>query len=420
MKRLLYITPYFPPNSRVGALRPLKFIRHLGDFDWQVTVWADFRKNYGIHKRLEEFIPKEVQVIRTYSAKGISEWNLQTNHETEDAPEIKNTSAGSNRYWHNPELIPFGEHLFDIPHALKTGRELISEHKFDAILANIDPYAAGWVAMKLGKEFDIPVVADFRDPWSVCELRRPLRPAPIRWLTDVLERKVVQSCASVILNTETTMNHYRQHYADLPPEKFHFIRNTHDRALLYQRDKVVFPAKHNILFLGNFRRFLDGREAFEILAELKSRGYSPQEINLVVCGNTTEESNDIAKELNVSEYIHAIPSVTYSEILPVMQGADVLLIIANKTVQRLPSKLFDYAASDKPILCMTTAPELAQEVNDNFGFACDFTDTTKAADFVLKIISEQISDLKPRHDRYSAKRAASELALILKSSCNTK
>ncbi|MFT5993917.1 MAG: hypothetical protein ACI82G_002922, partial [Bradymonadia bacterium] len=35
---LLYITPYFPPATKVGALRPLKFVRHLGAHGWRVVV----------------------------------------------------------------------------------------------------------------------------------------------------------------------------------------------------------------------------------------------------------------------------------------------------------------------------------------------------------------------------------------------
>lgn len=413
MKRLLYITPYFPPNARVGALRPLKFVRYLREFNWDVTVLADFRGNYGIHGVLSNHIPPEVTILRDYSAKAGPNWQaFQTGKLTNQA-EIKHTSGGKHRLWNNPELIPFGEHLLDIPHAVRAGRKLLQSQPYDAILANADPYAAGWVAMKLGLEFDIPYLVDFRDPWSVCELRRPLRPALIRWLTDYLERNIVERSAAIILNTATAMEHYRIHYGDLAPDKFHYIRNTHDTTLLKAGIPPTLTARFNILFLGNFRRFLDGREAFEMLHQLKRQGISPDQLNLVICGNITPESMLIMHELGVAAYVSIIPPVPYSEILPVMNACDILLIIANKTVQRLPSKLFDYAASEKPILCLTSAPELAQEVQSNFGRAMHFDQIDEAVQFITDHLNGNPPPMQPRHDRYAAQTATHRLATIL-------
>ncbi len=56
MRPFLYISPYFPPDSRVGALRPLKFVRHLPSCGYRPVVLAD-AAGASRDARLEAAVP---------------------------------------------------------------------------------------------------------------------------------------------------------------------------------------------------------------------------------------------------------------------------------------------------------------------------------------------------------------------------
>ena len=72
---------------------------------------------------------------------------------------------------------PLGEHALDLPHALRAARTLLREHRPDVILVNADPFAATLLGARLARESGVPLILDLRDPWALCELRRPMRPA---------------------------------------------------------------------------------------------------------------------------------------------------------------------------------------------------------------------------------------------------
>ena len=67
MRRFLYISPYFPPQSRVGALRPLKFARHLPKHGWAPVVLADLKEADAMDRSLPELVPDSTITIFDYS-----------------------------------------------------------------------------------------------------------------------------------------------------------------------------------------------------------------------------------------------------------------------------------------------------------------------------------------------------------------
>lgn len=358
-RTLLYITPYFSPATKVGALRPLKFVRHLAEHGWRAVVLADLRPTDATHAALWDAVPSDVDVHFRYSA-GAGAQLERALRNTGPAPAPKaapkrKIEAPSWLQW-SPEYVPLGEHGPRIPGALRAARELAKRTAFDAVLVNADPYAAMLVGARIAAELGVPVVHDLRDPWSVCDLRRPRRPALQRRLVDRLERSAIEASACTILNTETTLAAYRAHYADLPADRFACIRNHGDASLVEGAPRAVRDpaAPFTILFLGNFRRFLQGDALLGGLAALRDAGFGPDAVRFAVTGHVTDEAREHAARLGVAAYLEARPFVPYVEIGAAMDAAD--LLIANiPSRMRVPAKLYDYALSRRPILALGDA-----------------------------------------------------------------
>ena len=66
LRRFLYITPFFPPMGRVGALRPLKFARHLPALGWAPVALADLRAGDGVNPELLGELPDSTIVEWDY------------------------------------------------------------------------------------------------------------------------------------------------------------------------------------------------------------------------------------------------------------------------------------------------------------------------------------------------------------------
>jgi hypothetical protein len=259
--------------TRVGALRPLKFARHLPAFGWAPVVLCDLWRDDPVDSSLLEAVPSSTVVVRDWAR--TSAGNMRALEARGSGPFPEPNVAGRptarrRRGWRpSPEWLPLGVHMFDIPHARRAARDVLRRYPdCRAIVVNADPYAAMIVGAELARTTGLPLVQDLRDPWAVCELRRPERPAAQRLLVDRLERWAFERAAKVVLNTETTLADVRAHYPDLPPERFTCIRNHADPELIAGGTHPGFD-RFTALFLGNLRRHVEGDVLLRALERLR-------------------------------------------------------------------------------------------------------------------------------------------------------
>ncbi len=377
MRRFLYITPYFPPLARTGALRPLKFARHLPDHGWAPVVLCDLWPGASTDPGLMEAVPESSIVLRDYSRRARPampalerRWRkeqVRKDRPPRDAPAPTKRPLAERLLpgWiYNPELVPLGEHSPRMPYAIRQGRQILEHFPCKAIVVNADPYAATLVGARLARESGLPLILDLRDPWAPCELRRPRRPPLVSVVEDRLERGAVLTATKVILNTRSACEAYRDHYAGLAPERFDWIRNHYDRELIGDGQHRGF-GRYTLLFLGNFGRFIKADTLLGTLAELRRRGHDANALQLVVTGRFGESDWRMARGLGVESMIHLHPHVPYREIGAIMDAADLLVLLVQPGVrQRLASKFFDYLASERPILAIADNDEQGELLDE--------------------------------------------------------
>ncbi len=377
MRRFLYISPYFPPDGRVGALRPLKFVRHLGACGWEPVVLADFHPGATGAPELAAAVPPGVEVHFDYgwrAASAARAWHGAA-RSSGAAPcplpppasplgAVRRLGEAAGRWVErlgvNPELVPLGEHLIDLPHAQEAARRAFMRARCEAIVVNADPFAALLVGRSLARETRAPLVADLRDPWALCELRRPLRPALQRAVVDALERSVVEASSYVVLNTDEARDAYRAHYADLAPTRFVTIRNHADRALTGAAAAATRAesAPFELLYLGQLRRFVEGDTLMAALGELGRRGVGPARLRLHIVGAVDAAVLERVRALGVHDQIQVSGAVPLGQTGAVMAAADLLVAESHAGRQRIPAKVYEYLASPRPLLVVTDNPEL--------------------------------------------------------------
>lgn len=339
MRRFLYLSPYFPPQSRVGALRPFKFARHLPALGWAPIVLSD---RYGPppHKQgLLEALPPSVEVHQDWSSprgRGLRDW------------------LGAK--WPSGDVLPLGMHRLDMRHALKASTELLRRAPdCEAIMVNADPFAAMLVGAELRRRTGLPLIQDLRDPWTPCELRRPRRDRARQAWIRRLEAKALGAASAVILNTETARRDYRAEFPEIPSERLHVLRNHGDPSYTTPGTPPEFQ-RFTVLFLGGLRRFVEGGELVDALEAL-GPSWDGQ---IVVTGAIPEATRRAAADKGVQDKLLQLPPVPLSEIAGWMDRADLLLVVGNHTRQRIPAKVYEYANSRRPILAVHDSPELKQ------------------------------------------------------------
>jgi hypothetical protein len=423
MRKFLYITPYFPPQSQVGALRPLKFVRHLPATGWLPVVLADLWPTDGMDPALSQFVPPEVPVHYDYSHRAAKTWAALLSGELQKK-RTGNTVARAKplherilpQWLQDPELLPLGEHTPDMPHAYRAALRILRENPdIEAILVNADPFAASVVGAQLHRKTGLPLIQDFRDIWAPCKLRRPRRMKPQLWLEDKLEQFCVENAAHMVINTQVSLDDYWAFYPEMPRDKFSLIRNFYDAELVSHGAHAGFD-RYTLLHLGNFSRFRIADPLVRAVARALELGVPPDALQVVSTGAFGEAALQLAEELGVRALFKAEPPVPYHQVGALCQAADLLVYIAEPDAdQRIASKFYDYLGARRPVLSVSDNPESGAILQDyDAGAQFLLRDTEGMAQYMLReftagrqrVVDRSVAGL-------TAPEAAASLAAIL-------
>jgi len=220
----------------------------------------------------------------------------------------------------------------------------------DVLVSSAGSYTAHMAAGRLAREWRLPWVAEYGDPWSF----NPLRPASlphIRWMNTRLERRALRHCSGLTVTTDETAKRYTEWLAprELPVHVLTCGFDDSDFAAPVQ--PASDPEKVIISYVGTASRQQRSlRPTFQALAALRERDPAAfAKIELRVIG-----SSPLAFELHAAsmglDNVRFTGPVTYRESVGAIRASDILLLVGNQGQLQIPLKAFMYAGSGKPIL----------------------------------------------------------------------
>jgi glycosyltransferase involved in cell wall biosynthesis len=235
-----------------------------------------------------------------------------------------------------------------------SARAYLKENKVDAIIATGDPFALFTYASQLSKEFGIPWIADYRDPWSHNQEHQ--KNFLQKFWNRYQEKKSV-STASFI----TTVSTFVHHKIDslIPDKPFAILPNGYDPELIDAvKSSPQANDKLNIGFVGTIydwhpiESFLKSCALFitdnpEVKLQLNFYGINiPQKITELV-----ETNYPILKD-----HVSITPRMPNAEVLQRLASNNVVLLF--NYYSYMGTKIFDYLGIErKMILCYANDPE---------------------------------------------------------------
>ncbi|NQW62218.1 MAG: glycosyltransferase [Deltaproteobacteria bacterium] len=422
MLHCLYLSSAFPPIAQVGGLRAFKFSRYLPSEGWRVTVLCAPVPAATADDGLLAQLPADVRVVRGWGrpedtlVDERSEAGLVDASGATSSP-LRSRLAALRRRQLPPDFLPLGRR--EIPrawHGLASAEAVIVSDRPDVILASIDPEATMVAGARLSQRHGIPLVLDFRDPWATCDLRRGARWPLQRRLVDALERGAIEQAAAVIWNTETARTVAAEHYGAALAAKFAVVRNHHDSTLVgVSATQPDAQGPFRVLILGRLRKYVEGAVLFRALARLRASGITPAQLLVEIAGTVPIESLHLATALGVRDYVEVAPALPHARIGSALARADLLLALSNASVQRIPSKLYDYLATDLPVLVLADNPEIASMTAEIAGVQqVSLSDDAGLASSLAEALSSRGSRFPRDASGFDSRVATQALSVILK------
>jgi glycosyltransferase involved in cell wall biosynthesis len=357
MKRVLVIAYFFPPLANSGTQRTTKFVKGLPEFGWQPVVVA----GRGAFDDLRD----ETLLRELDAALAVSRVPMLNEVLGDALGRVLGDRAGRAIDWRlraalaTPDL--YGGWRYT---ARRAASALMRAQAFDVILATGFPWTALLVGRDLSVSMGVPLVADFRDVWTLDDV---FLPDAITRRHRRQERSVVRQASSVISVSPIMTDSMRELHSTEDPEKFQTVFNGYDPDDLCTLEPYPAPAhdKVRIVYTGVWRPTYGPHLLYDAIAALHRD--DPKMIrNLEVV--TAGFPKGHAREMGIDRYVTELGQISHPLALGLMASADALyapLPLGRYHRLALPGKLYEYLAVGRPVFSTTafdgeTAKLLAQ------------------------------------------------------------
>ena len=370
LKRVLLLAPYFLPRRRVGAMRPFRFAIHLRAFGWAptvVTIATPGQRLTPKEARLLEGV-EVVELAAPFDRTTRAESQLRLG--TQNAP--RHAAPGATP----PSVADLVDRLVPVDtwmplFWLRSGvlAETVQRVEPDVLWSTGDPWSSLVTARRLARRFSLPWVADFRDPWTLCDVRPDDKWPVARAADRRYERRVLAAADAVVFTAEATEQLYRAQYADLDLRTT-TIPNSFDPALF--EDPVDFDTATpeavsdggglRLGFFGRFRALSPAVPVIDVLAALRARHGEAvaRRVHIHAFGPLNEADAAYAAERGLLDRFVVEPAVPLERALGALRRFDVLLLSTEpRRDEIIPAKLIEYLAAARPILSLSSNPEVA-------------------------------------------------------------
>lgn len=423
----MIITYYWPPSGGSGVQRWLKMSKYLPENGWQPVIYTAEDAEYPVEDpSLAQDVAPEAEVIRRPIVEPYTFYKKFLGMKKGEKVKAGFINEGAKKSgWKESLSVWLRGNLF-IPDArcwwvkpsVKYLIKYLKEHPVDAMVSTGPPHSMHLIARALHKKFNIPWVADFRDPWTDIDYYKDLK---LTRCADKkhhrLERQVLSEATRVVTVGWDCANGLENHGAN----NVAVITNGYDET---------FPEtspKHNKEFtmshIGIIGANRNPETFWETLSEICVETDENKSLKIRLIGQTDNSVMESIKRNKIENYVEIIPYIPHNQVIEEQRKSDVLLLFVNNTPNAkgiLTGKLFEYMASGRPILCI--GPEdgdSARILNETkTGITVDFDDKEKMKSVILDLIAKHkenqlITNGVKAVEKYSRRNLTKEFVTIL-------
>lgn len=364
MIKVLILAYDFPPYISVGALRPYSWYKYLMEFGiYPIVVTRLWQKSHN--NSLDYFTPTE---------------SSRVIEETKFGVIIK---APYNLNLRDKIVLKYGESRFILIRRLISGfyevaqfianigpksklfyeaREYLKKHQVDLIIATGEPFVLFKYAYKLSKDFNIPWIADYRDPWSQDKARNGKRLSK-KW-DALLEKKFCSGADAVV----TVSAFFKKKIESLIKRTdIHIVTNGYDPEAIKKASEIKQNNNElRIAFVGTIYKWHPLDRFLSACREFVIQHQNPK-FRIEFYGVNTEfEIKNLvnSKYTELAPFVSIIPKLQNDELLQNLATANVYLLF--NYYAYIGTKIYDYIALRRQIILCFSNDEEANKLKKRY------------------------------------------------------
>ena len=244
-------------------------------------------------------------------------------------------------------------HIWDYRRAFGLAADIVNRQKIDLVISTGSPFSANILGLRLKKEYDLPWVVHYFEPWAEQVYIRNNRMS--HFVNRGLERTVLDRADAVTFISEDIMNVALAPYPQWRDKAYVFPLGFYPPS--YPNVAAgVRDGKLKFRYIGNFYGIRTPEPLCKAVAKFKE-DYSAiaGKCEFVCVGGVQHDVETIKRRYGIGSEVTFEQPVDYVESLRLMKTADILMTIdaIGEGEVCLPSKLVDYIGARRPIWGMT-------------------------------------------------------------------
>jgi glycosyltransferase involved in cell wall biosynthesis len=432
VKKLLIITYYWSPAGGPGVQRWVKLSKYLSKFGHQchvVTVDEQYASYPTMDTSLQKDIDASIKVTKTKSFEVLKIFSSLFKKEKVPYAGIPD----KNKMSFVGRLALYVRSNFFIPdarvgwnsYALKACEQIIEKENIDVIISTSPPHSTQLVGLALKKKYKhLKWIADLRDPWTDIYYYEKLSHTERAKQKDLnLEKQVLEMADCTVTVSEDLKRMFLKKSNQITSEKIVVLPNGYDTDDFTEINTIpnkLFTIVHTGTINSNYN--IEGFiEALNTFIE------SNTNIAINFIGNVDvfikqQLQNNVKTKVSYASYM------PHQDAIKEMCQADLLLLAIPDNKQNkgiLTGKIFEYLASQKPILCLgPTDGDAAAIINEcEAGRVFEFADDKGILTYLKEIHAiwqqNHATHLKTEtYKKYSRKELAKQYTAIIEKATN--
>lgn len=375
MKRVLIVTPHFPPTNAADMHRVRMLLPFLRGNGWEAEVLAVAPESVAAPRDewMAEGLPNDVPVHR-----------------------VRGLGLGWSRV---PGLGTLGWRAF--PAVLRKGGELLASGSFDLVYFSTTQWPVHLAGPRWRRRFGVPFAMDYQDPWvndyyrehpEVTPPGGPLRYAAAGMLNRLIEPRVLRQCSGYTAVSSAYAVHLKKRYlwaANIPDLLLPFPGSVRDfervgQGTMAQTQFDPDDGNKHWVYVG--RGGKDMEVAARILFQaLKSYAQDNAEFvralrlhfigtSYAPVGRGEATIAPLATEYGLQDVVSEKPDrIAYGETLRCLLDASALIALCSNDQAYTASKIHPYLLAHRPLLAICHEESGVRKLMDRTGGGCCVT-----------------------------------------------
>ena len=354
MRRVLMVSPHFPPDTSAGTHRVRLLAPHLPAFGWEPTVVTVDPAHYEgrLDPDLASLVPDSLRVLRATA------WSPAITRRLGLGDLGLRSLTGLSRVCH----------------------AVLSREPFDALFITMYPTYPALLGPRLKARYGLPFVLDYQDPWvgawgrdvgGAADGSPDLKSRLTRAIAVRLEPRVVREAAALTAVSARTYEEVLARNPDVQPRACAAIPLGYEAADLHAVRRSPRPNPHfdphdglvHVCYVGTLlptgtpplRAVL---LALRALQQRRPRLYERLRLHFVGTSNQRDPSAaervmPVAREIGVEAAVTEVPPrLDYLDALNLQIQAAAVLLMGGTEPHYTPSKVFPALLSGRPLIAM--------------------------------------------------------------------